>query len=117
MSIPRITINGQTLSTGPGQNTIDLQGTYGLPQPGLASGLEIAPSSPGCCANTLVYRHAALQIPDYDEFRVGRTAIDQPVFLPVPAPAALPLLATGLGALGLLSWRRRRKAQEINLFD
>lgn len=42
-----ITINGETLSTGPGQNTIDLQGTYGLPQPGLASGLEIAPSSPG----------------------------------------------------------------------
>jgi hypothetical protein len=33
--------------TAHGQNTIDLQGTYGLPQPGLASGLEIAPSSPG----------------------------------------------------------------------
>jgi hypothetical protein len=42
-----ITINGVTLSAGPGQSTIDLQGTYGLPQPGLASGLEIAPSSPG----------------------------------------------------------------------
>ena len=29
---------------------------------------------------------------------------------PVPLPAALPLFATGLGVLGLLGWRRRRKA-------
>ena len=28
-----------------------------------------------------------------------------------PLPGALPLLATGLGALGLLGWRRKRKAQ------
>ena len=27
-----------------------------------------------------------------------------------PVPAALPLFATGLGALGLLGWRRKRKA-------
>jgi hypothetical protein len=27
----------------------------------------------------------------------------------VPLPAALPLFATGLGALGLLGWRRKRK--------
>jgi hypothetical protein len=26
-----------------------------------------------------------------------------------PLPAALPLFATGLGALGLLAWRRKRK--------
>ena len=26
-------------------------------------------------------------------------------------PTALPLFATGLGALGLLGWRRKRKAQ------
>jgi hypothetical protein len=30
---------------------------------------------------------------------------------PTPIPAALPLFATGLGALGLLGWRRKRKAQ------
>jgi hypothetical protein len=29
---------------------------------------------------------------------------------PVPMPAALPLFATGLGVLGLLGWRRKRKA-------
>jgi hypothetical protein len=28
----------------------------------------------------------------------------------IPLPAALPLFATGLGALGLLGWRRKRKA-------
>ena len=31
-------------------------------------------------------------------------------YSPVPLPAALPLFATGLGALGLLGWRRKRKA-------
>jgi hypothetical protein len=29
---------------------------------------------------------------------------------PTPVPATLPLFATGLGALGLLGWRRKRKA-------
>ena len=34
-------------------------------------------------------------------------------FTPVatPLPAALPLFATGLGGLGLLGWRRKRKAE------
>jgi hypothetical protein len=30
---------------------------------------------------------------------------------PTPLPTALPLFATGIGALGLLGWRRKRKAQ------
>ncbi len=30
-----------------------------------------------------------------------------------PLPAALPLFATGLGALGLLGWRRKKKASAI----
>jgi hypothetical protein len=28
-----------------------------------------------------------------------------------PLPAALPLFATGLGAFGLIGWRRKKKAQ------
>ena len=31
-----------------------------------------------------------------------------------PLPAALPLFATGLGGLGLLGWRRRRRASAIS---
>jgi hypothetical protein len=31
-------------------------------------------------------------------------------FLSTPIPSTLPLFATGLGALGLLGWRRKRKA-------
>jgi hypothetical protein len=30
-----------------------------------------------------------------------------------PLPAALPLFATGIGALGLLGWRRKRKAKAV----
>jgi hypothetical protein len=30
---------------------------------------------------------------------------------PVPLPGTLPLFATGLVGLGLLGWRRKRKAQ------
>ena len=32
----------------------------------------------------------------------------------VPVPAALPLLATGLGALGVIGWRRKRKQAEAH---
>jgi hypothetical protein len=31
----------------------------------------------------------------------------------VPLPAALPLFATGLGALGLLGWRRKKRAAAL----
>jgi hypothetical protein len=30
-----------------------------------------------------------------------------------PLPAALPLFVTGPGGLGLLGWRRKRKAQAV----
>ena len=36
-------------------------------------------------------------------------AYDAELNLTTPLPAALPLFATGLGALGPLGWRRKRK--------
>ena len=30
-----------------------------------------------------------------------------------PLPAALPLFGTGLGMMGLLGWRKKRKAQAV----
>jgi hypothetical protein len=40
----------------------------------------------------------------------GFLATDPPL-AQTPLPATLPLFATGLGALGLLGWRRKKKAQ------
>jgi hypothetical protein len=40
-----------------------------------------------------------------------RTFVDTGTSAATPLPAALPLFATGLGALGLFGWRRKRKAQ------
>ena len=44
------------------------------------------------------------------QFAVDPTAFDA---VATPLPAALPLFATGLGALGLLGWRRKRKAAAL----
>jgi hypothetical protein len=44
--------------------------------------------------------------PGFDAFSVADATV-------VPAPAALPLFATGLGALGLLGWRRKKKAAAL----
>jgi hypothetical protein len=48
-------------------------------------------------------------------FSFGTTSGENVAGVPsaVPLPAALPLFATGLGGLGLLGWRRKRKAQGI----
>ena len=35
--------------------------------------------------------------------------------LPTPIPGALPLFATGLGALGMLGWRRKKKNQPLRI--
>ena len=39
----------------------------------------------------------------------GYYVMDDITYTVTPLPAALPLFATGLGALGLLGWRRKRK--------
>jgi hypothetical protein len=39
------------------------------------------------------------------------TGVDPPITTPLPS--ALPLFATGIGGLGLLGWRRKRKAKAV----
>ena len=75
-------------------------------------------SDPLGVANTgLWYTRASLNTSIIDKLELTITAFDSNfdniVLGPVatPLPATLPLLASGLGALGLLGWRRKRKAQ------
>jgi hypothetical protein len=62
------------------------------------------------------YGHSAKFFLDFADERVTFDSVGQHdyrtnVALPseTPLPAALPLFATGLGAMGLLGWRRKRK--------
>lgn len=45
-----------------------------------------------------------------DSFDVDNLSVSSSAVLsPVPIPAALPLFAAGIGAMGLMGWRKRRK--------
>jgi hypothetical protein len=51
------------------------------------------------------FDYAQSSVPGFFSTVSGSVSVSE-----VPLPAALPLFATGLGALGLLGWRRKRKA-------
>lgn len=56
----------------------------------------------------LIYTQASVDPPSSFSSTTGTVSVTaSPV---VPIPGALPLFATGLGALGLLGWRRKKKA-------
>ena len=57
------------------------------------------------------FNSVVLSSTDYAFEFANLTAYDPPTVTPLPA--ALPLFATGLGALGLLGWRRNKKVQAL----
>src|SRR3974390_1894208 len=71
------------------------------------------PPNVTCCTLTMFSSPVGAGLSDLP-FTTGTIAGVSVAFTPpvssVPLPATLPLFATGLGALGLLGWRRKRKA-------
>jgi hypothetical protein len=70
----------------------------------VGAGRSFIPVGDQCCA--------AGDVPFMDTFKTTpQDYILEPPLppTPTPLPPALPLFATGLGALGLLGWRRKRK--------
>jgi hypothetical protein len=93
--------SGQTLAF---QN-LQLNGGFGAP--GVASLITWYEGS------SVVYQTGAIGhlpgIVSQVGFTIGPFCQLGPCLSPTPLPAAFPLFATGLGALGLLGWRRKRK--------
>jgi len=73
----------------------------------MASGLQIAFAKVSDTVFYAFFEDGGGGAKDFDDMVVK--IVDPP--LNTPLPGALPLFATGLGALGLLGWRRKRKAQ------
>jgi hypothetical protein len=73
-----------------------------------------AEKSPTDCGDSLSMGDPASgtgTLPDYKYFTVAEYGeqLQIAIVASTPLPAALPLFATGLGAMGLLGWRRKRK--------
>jgi hypothetical protein len=120
----RVVVNQNTLFGNPGQIT----GHAGAGFSDFTIGTEIlwtqgdSPFSNYALVTNISVTGAAvlglinLQIPSFSTtagslFITASTSTFTAVLSEVPLPGALPLFATGLGALGLLGWRRKRKAQ------
>jgi hypothetical protein len=89
---------------------IDFTGT--VLQPGnFGGGFQSPPCAPGfsiCLAGVASLGQGSTS----DGISSGEVTLAAvPVVPQTPLPATLPLFATGIGALGLLGWRRKRKAQ------
>jgi hypothetical protein len=59
---------------------------------------------------TLQFKDLAVEFPQANDLGLDNVSLVGAGTSAVPLPAALPLFATGLVGLGLLGWRRKRKA-------
>jgi hypothetical protein len=50
---------------------------------------------------------------NFNPAQFGSVAIDSIAATPTPLPATLPLFASGLGALGLIGWRRKKRKAAV----
>jgi hypothetical protein len=106
-------------SFGPGSQTFAATGTGAMVALFYAVSeiaVPIGYSSDTLLSDTAIYdtaTFASLGVTPGTYVWTWGTGADQSFTLEIgttPLPAALPLFATGLGALGLLGWRRKRKA-------
>jgi hypothetical protein len=100
------------MEASPGANSVEVYYTITLPSSTfsiLAGGsptVSLTLQGPGLgVLGTTTFNGAALDF--------STVTIDTGTGTATPLPAALPLFATGIGGLGLLGWRRKRKAQAV----
>jgi hypothetical protein len=110
------TIGGQvnnavaTLDSFDGNSTTAIPGAFGFVSLGVGGKLSINLTS-AIVAGSPLFLYIG-EVGNNGEVAAGTISVSsQPIGTPLPA--TLPLLATGLGALGLFGWRRRRKAQAV----
>ena len=88
-----------TILSSPAGNCVSL--------PTCVAALSFSPTANGSFESAVSF--TAIEINGVGGFNAASSAV--PISgMGVPLPATLPLFASGLGGLGLLGWRRRRKA-------
>ena len=98
-----------TLDSFDGNSTTAIPGAFGFVSLGVGGSLSINLTSPIATGGTL-YLYIG-EVGNNGEVAASSITVSSEPVGTTPLPATLPLFATGLGALGLLGWRRKRKAQ------
>jgi hypothetical protein len=114
---PGFTIVGLGAALDPPFGVVDFAETAETLGSVLVANLDVTPTNSSVSA--IISSNVALQISDNlslggSGLAAGADSYTQSFTVSqTPLPAALPLFATGIGGLGLLGWRRKRKAQAV----
>lgn len=101
---------GVTLTSGGGFNGFTISGPSGV-SPILAAFVDASSNVTGLTDSVISYLIDSVTVNlAGDGFSPGSVGLIDVRFAATPLPATLPLLASGLGALGLVAHRRKRKA-------